>query len=87
MTYSEDTLIGSKIAARGNAYEVYFTEPVVDDILTFQLRYTYIDYHYAGSNGFFGDSGTPTAISSGMTNSANTLSKAHDIRAYLRYKF
>lgn len=87
MTYSEDTLIGSKIAARGNAYEVYFTEPVVDDILTFQLRYTYIDYHYAGSNGFFGDSGNPTVISSGMTNSANTLSKAHDIRAYLRYKF
>ncbi len=87
MTYSEDTLIGSKIAARGNAYEVYFTEPLVDDILTFQLRYTYIDYHYAGSNGFFGDSGIPTAISSGMTNSVTTVSKAHDIRAYLRYKF
>ncbi len=87
MTYSEDTLIGSKIAARGNAYEVYFTEPLVDDILTFQLRYTYIDYRYSGSNGFFGDSGTPTAISSGMTNSASTVSKAHDIRAYFRYKF
>jgi hypothetical protein len=54
ITYGEDTLIGSKIAARGDAYEVYFTEPLVDDILTFQLRYTYIDYDYSGSNGFFG---------------------------------
>ncbi len=47
ITYGEDTLIGSKIAARGDAYEVYFTEPLVDDILTFQLRYTYINYDYS----------------------------------------
>ena len=35
ITYGEDTMIGSKIAARGDAYEVYFTEPLVDDILDF----------------------------------------------------
>ena len=88
ITYGEDTLIGSKIAARGNAYELYFTEPLVKDILTFQLRYTYIDYDYSGSNGFFGStSGTPTEISSGMTNAAGTVDKAQDIRAYIRYKF
>lgn len=94
ITYGEDTLIGSKIAARGDAYEVYFTEPLVDDILTFQLRYTYIDYDYAGSNGFFGGeagttsgSGVPYAISSSMGNAANYVDKAQDIRAYIRYKF
>lgn len=84
ITYGEDTLIGSKIAARGDAYEVYFTEPLVDDILTFQLRYTYINYDYAGSNGFFGStSGTPNQP--GME--AYTVDKAQDIRAYIRYKF
>lgn len=93
ITYGEDTLIGSKIAARGDAYELYFTEPLVDDILSFQLRYTYINYDYSGSNGFFGStSGTPMGISSSMMTpmgdmAGNTVDKAQDIRAYLRYKF
>ncbi len=88
ITYSEDTMIGSKIAARGDAYEAYFTEPLVDDILTFQLRYTYINYDYSGSNGFFGNvSGTPYEISSSMTGAGNYVDKAQDIRAYIRYRF
>jgi hypothetical protein len=86
ITYGEDTLVGSKIAARGDAYELYFTEPLVKDILTFQLRYTYINYNYSGSNGFFGStSGTPYDISS--TPSSMIVDKAQDIRAYIRYKF
>lgn len=95
ITYGEDTMIGSKIAARGDAYELYFTEPLVKDILTFQLRYTYIDYDYSGSNGFFGSStGTPMAISNNMLAPDGTsnissmfVDKAQDIRAYIRYKF
>lgn len=95
ITYGEDTMIGSKIAARGDAYELYFTEPLVDDILTFQLRYTYIDYSYSGSNGFFGGStGTPMAISDGMVApdgvsniSGMFIDKSQDIRAYIRYRF
>jgi hypothetical protein len=91
ITYGEDTLIGSKIAARGNAYEMYFTEPLVKDILTFQLRYTYINYNYTGSNGFFGStSGTPMSISDvpvGTDMGANAVDKAQDIRAYIRYRF
>ncbi|MGD9715740.1 MAG: DUF3373 family protein [Sulfuricurvum sp.] len=87
ITYGEDTMIGSKIAARGDAYEVYFTEPLVDDILSFQLRYTYIDYDYTGSNGFFGSSsGTPTAIGD-VSSGTSAVDKAQDIRAYLRYRF
>lgn len=93
ITYGEDTMIGSKIAARGDAYELYFTEPLVDDILTFQLRYTYIDYDYAGSNGFFGStSGTPMNVASSMMTpmgdmAGSVVDTAQDIRAYIRYKF
>jgi hypothetical protein len=90
MTYGEDTNIGSKLAARGNAYEAYFTEPLVDNVLSLQIRYTYINYDYTGSNGFFGDStGTPYKISdiTDPTMKANAVKEAQDIRAYLRYKF
>ncbi len=53
-TYAEDTMIGSKLAARGNAFETYFTYQITD-ALSAQLRYTKIDYDYTGSNGFFGN--------------------------------
>lgn len=90
MTYGEDTNIGSKLAARGDAYEAYFTEYLVDDILSMQLRYTYIDYKYSGSNGFFGNtSGTPMsmneAIGAGMGD--KVVDNAQDIRLYIRYRY
>lgn len=88
MTYGEDTNIGSKLAARGDAYEAYFTEYLVDDILSMQLRYTYIDYKYSGSNGFFGDNtGTPMEISNTMGNASMYVDKAQDIRLYIRYRY
>ncbi len=88
ITYGEDTNIGSKIAARGDAYELYFTEYLVDDILSLQVRYTYIDYDYTGSNGFFGNtSGTATKITSDMANGSSYVDKAQDIRFYIRYKY
>ncbi len=90
ITYGEDTNIGSKLAARGNAYEAYFTEPLVDNVLSFQLRYTYINYDYTGSNGFFGDTtGTPYTMSEAIAGGkgSQAVKEAQDIRAYLRYKF
>ena len=96
ITYAEDTLAGSKIAARGDAYEAYLTEPIVGNILTFQLRYTYIDYKFSGSNGFFGGAtGTPYEISKIQKdsnpfiagNAAYTVDTAQDIRGYIRYRF
>jgi len=94
ITYGEDTMIGSKVAARGNAYEAYFTEPLVDDILSFQIRYTYIDYDYTGSNGFFGNAtGTPLKIDDVLSNpqtaanAGNIVDKAQDLRIYLRYRY
>lgn len=90
VTYGEDTLIGSKVATRGNAYEVYFTEYLVENILSLQLRYTYLDYDYTGSNGFFG-------TTSGHASSLDDVKKAgmggayvdtaSEFRAYLRYRF
>ncbi|WP_309498248.1 DUF3373 family protein, partial [Sulfurovum sp.] len=53
-TYAEDTMIGSKVAARGDAIEAYFTYQLTD-ALSAQIRYTKIDYDYTGSNGFFGN--------------------------------
>ena len=93
-TYSEDTMVGSKIATRGDAYEAYFTEPLYEG-LSCQLRYTYIDYRYTGSNGFFGSqTGTPLKIddlkkspASQTTLASNIVDIAQDIRFYLRYKF
>lgn len=94
ITYAEDTNIGSKVAARGDAYEAYFTEYLVEDILSMQIRYTYIDYKYSGSNGFFGGNpmtgagtGFAMLLTDTMPNADKIVDKAQDIRFYLRYKF
>ena len=55
--------------------------------LTLNARYTKIDYDYSGSNGFFGAAGAPTKIESSMSSAASTVSKAEDIRAYIRYRY
>jgi len=89
MTYGEDTNIGSKMATRGHAYEAYFTEYLVEDILSLQIRYTYIDYEYTGSNGFFGaTTGASYEISENMGGMESmVVDNAQDIRFYLRYKY
>jgi len=53
-TYAEDTMIGSKIAARGDAFEINYTYQI-NKALSLQARYVTIDYEYTGSNGFFGN--------------------------------
>jgi len=92
ITYAEDTNTGSKLAARGDAYEIYFTEPLVEDILSLQIRYTYVDYKYTGSNGFFGNTtGTPILIDTLTTtnpqSAGNAIDIAQDLRVYLRYRY
>jgi hypothetical protein len=92
-TYAEDTVAGSKLATRGDAYEAYFTKHITDG-LSFQARYTLMDYDYTGSNGFFGSqTGMPMKIAdiekympdSDLANAV--VDKAQDIRFYLRYNF
>ncbi len=60
-TYAEDTMIGSKIAARGDAWELNYTYQI-NEALSLQARYVNIDYEYTGSNSFFGADGTPMKI-------------------------
>jgi len=86
-TYGEDTLVGSKLAARGDAYEVYWTKPLLGDYVDMQLRYTYIDYDYTGSDMFFGGTGTPNAVDSNAAKAMDSVTKASNFRAYLRYRY
>jgi len=53
-TYAEDTMIGSKIAVRGDAWEANYTYQI-NDALSMQARYVSMDYEYMGSQGFFGN--------------------------------
>jgi hypothetical protein len=88
-TYAEDTMIGSKLAVRGDAIEAYYTQPLTKS-LSAQIRYTKINYDYSGSNAFFGDDGTPMKISDIPSNSpmaGQIVEEAEDIRAYIRYRF
>lgn len=83
MTYGEDTYAGSKIATRGQAWEVYRTQKLTE-ALSFGLSYVLMQYDYTGSNSFFGAEGTPIAISQAGN---KAVEEAQDVRAYMRYKF
>lgn len=86
-TYGEDTLIGSKLAARGDAYEIYYTLPLVKKNLTAQLSYVYIDYDYTGSDMFFGSTGTPMTQAQAAAQGATFIESASNIRASIRYRY
>lgn len=89
-TYGEDTMIGSKIAVRGEAYEAYWTQPIINDVFSMQIRYTYLDYAYSGSNGFFGDGGTAIDLDDTATLAAmgmDPVKTASDLRVYFRYRY
>ncbi len=82
-TYGEDTLAGSKLATRGNAYEAYYSFPIVGQYLTGQIRYTYMDYDYGGSDNFFGQTGNPDGLMGVMPYAES----AQSIRFYVRYRY
>ncbi|RXJ67958.1 hypothetical protein CRV08_09110 [Halarcobacter ebronensis] len=86
MTYGEDTYAGSKIAARGDAWEIYRNQKLTN-ALEFGLSYLYIDYDYTGSNSFFGAEGTPYDIDSAQAAASDAVKSAQDIKAYIRYRF
>ena len=49
MTGAEDSLIGSKLSARGQVFEGYYTQPIVGDNFFLTLGGQYYDYEYTGS--------------------------------------
>ena len=85
-TYGEDTLAGSKLGARGDAVEIHYTKPLMKG-LTAQVRYTRINYDYTGSQGFFGNDGTPMTMSEAQGFGLDPVEKATDLRAYIRYSY
>ncbi len=85
-TYGEDTLIGSKLSTRGDAYELFWTKQI-NKAFSFQARWTKIEYDYTGSQGFFGMSGTPMSMDEAIKVGLDPINKARDIRLYLRYRY
>lgn len=96
-TYGEDTMAGSKLATRGDAWEAYYTHQLTK-ALSAQIRYTVMDYDYTGSNNFFGVDGAPMKISDIKMGAAmgdpmaammasQVVEKAQDLRFYVKYKF
>ena len=86
MTYGEDTYAGSKIATRGQAWEIYRNQKLTD-ALSFGVSYVYMEYDYTGSNSFFGADGTPMTMAQAQAAGQNPVESAQDIRAYMRYRF
>ena len=91
VTYGEDTMIGSKLAARGSAVEAYYNRNLTK-ALSMSLRATKIDYDYTGSNGFFGSDGTPITIAAAKAAYAagtggNVVESAKDIRFAINYRY
>lgn len=85
-TYGEDNFIGSKIAARGDAWEVYRNQKITDS-LSWHLSYLHIKYDYTGSNSFFGVEGTPMSMSDAQDAGQDPVETAQSITAYVRYRF
>jgi len=82
-TYGEDTLAGSKLATRGDAYEIYYNLPLVAKNLTAQIRYTYMDYDNAGSDMFFGQTGNPAGLMGMMP----YVESASNLHLSMRYRY
>lgn len=49
MTGAEDSLVASKLSTRGQVYEAYYIQPIVDDHFFVTLGGQYYDYNYTGS--------------------------------------
>ena len=86
-TYGEDTLAGSKLATRGDAVEVHWSQPLIKNVFSMQVRYTQITYDYTGSNGFFGDGGTPMTMAQATQMGMDPVEEAQDLRVYFRYRY
>jgi hypothetical protein len=85
-TYAEDTMVGSKMAVRGDAVEAYYIQPIMKG-LSAEVRYTKLNYDYTGSQGFFGAGGTPLTMSEAKAMGMDPIEEAQDIRISLRYQF
>ena len=54
-TGAEDSLVGSKLAVRGQVYEAYYIQPIYKDNFFLKLGTQYYDYEYTGSGNPLGE--------------------------------
>lgn len=77
MTWAEDSVMGSKVAVRGDAYEAYWNFNMFGlKNLTGQVRYTYEQHDY-----------TPNIRCSGWVKPEEVDIKAQNFRAFVRYQY
>ncbi len=77
MTWAEDSVLGSKLAVRGDAYEAYWNFHVLGlKNLTGQVRYTYEQHDY-----------TPNIRCSGWVAPKPVDITAQNLRAFVRYQY
>jgi hypothetical protein len=77
MTWAEDSVMGSKVAVRGDAYEAYWNFNMFGlKNLTGQFRYTYEQHDY-----------TPNIRCSGWVKPKEVDIKAQNFRAFVRYQY
>jgi hypothetical protein len=77
MTWAEDSVMGSKVAVRGDAYEAYWNFNMFGlTNLTGQFRYTYEQHDY-----------TPNIRCSGWVKPEEVDIKAQNFRAFVRYQY
>jgi hypothetical protein len=72
-TGAEDSLIGSKLAVRGDVYEAYYIQPIIDKNFSVKLGTQYYDYKYTGSGNPLGE---PVRLSS--ASALNTINPVAD---------
>ena len=77
ITWAEDSLMGSKVAVRGDAFEVYWNTKMFDmENLTAQLRYTQVQHDY-----------TPSIRCAGWIKPVEVDIEASNFRAMVRYQY
>jgi hypothetical protein len=77
MTWAEDSVMGSKVAVRGDSYEAYWNFNLMGlKNLTGQIRYTYEQHDY-----------TPNVRCSGWVKPESVDIKAQNFRAFVRYQY
>ncbi|MBT4027576.1 DUF3373 family protein [Desulfobacula sp.] len=85
-TGAEDSIAGSKLAARGSVVETYYIQPIISDNFFLKLGMKYFDYEYTGSGNPLG---APEKISE--LNSLNAIfpviDKVWDLSASITMQF
>ena len=85
-TGAEDSIAGSKLAARGSVVETYYIQPIISDNFFLKLGMKYYDYEYTGSGNPLG---APEKISE--LNSLNAIfpviDKVWDLSASITMRF